>query len=305
VTTPNVLVNDSIDGVSIGETEKEVEKKLGTPGSTLSLGLGGGKKGKLARYKVGGQLFIVTYDENGKVVSLETYSSTFRTSAGLGPGSSLAKVAALRGFHVDYCELGYWNGTTHTKPGSVVTVFTPNGGFVASVLITQLRFYTACATGSQEQPPAPTLSFNRSLGSVSIGMTEKTVLEALGEPLGALKITLGGGKSGTSVRYSVHGAPLLITYDSTGKVISIEAYSPYFKTIGGIGPGSSLSLVRALRGFRPDFCELGYWNGTAHTRPSRIVTVFTPNGAVVASVLITQLQLYTACATGSRESPPT
>jgi hypothetical protein len=301
----NVVVNNSIDGVSIGESEQSVEQQLGKPDSTLGLGLGGGKKGKLARYRVNGALFIVTYDQNGKVVSLETYSSAFRTSAGLGPGSSLALVAGLKGFHLDFCELGYWNGTAHTKPGSTVTVFTPNGGLVASVLITELRLYTDCATGSEETQPAATLAFNHSIGGVTIGMNEQSVEKSLGPPAGTVKVTLGGGLTGSSVRYTVHGAPLLITYNSSGKVVSIESYSPYFKTIGGIGPGSPISLVRALRGFGPDYCELGYWNGTRHTKPTSVVTVFTPDGAVVASVLITEFRLYTACATGSTELPPT
>ena len=67
----------------------------------------------------------------------------------------------------------------------------------------------------------------------------------------------------------MHGSPVLVTYDAAGKIVSIEAYSPFFKTAAGVGPGSSLAQVKRLRGFRPDYCELGWWNGTAHTRPDR------------------------------------
>ena len=295
---PDVIVNESIGPVGIGMTEQDVEKLLGKPESTLSL-----TGGKLVRYHRHGRLFLVTFDTGGKVVSIESYSSTDTLAGGVGPGAPLPLAAALRGFRPDSCELGYWNGTAGTKPSTVVTVFTPDGGLVESVLVTVLRFYTACAAGSHESPP-PLTVLDRSIGGVGIGMSQHDVIELLGSPSGTLKITLGGGKTGLSVRYRVHGSPLLVTYDSSGRVVSIEAYSSFFQTAGGIGPGSSLALVRALHGFRPDFCELGYWNGTAHTPPSHIVTVFTPQGGLVASVLITQLRLYTDCDTGSHELAP-
>jgi uncharacterized repeat protein (TIGR01451 family) len=301
---PGVVLDSSIGPVSIGESEQRVLDALGPPLSTLTIELPGGKRGKLARYHLHGALFLITYDATGHVVSIETYSSYYRTASGLGPGSSLALVAKLLGFRLDFCELGYWDGSAQTRPADVVTVFTPNGGLVASVLITQLRLYTACASEGREFAPEVTLALDRSIGGVSIGMTEAEVRALLGAPASTLKITLGGGKTGRSVRYVVHGAPLLLTYDSSGRVASIEAYSSFFRTAGGIGPGSPLELVLGLPGFRPDFCELGYWNGTAATPPSHVITVFTPEGALVASVLITQLRLYTACDTGSTELPP-
>jgi uncharacterized repeat protein (TIGR01451 family) len=299
-----LVVDRSIDGVSIGATERQVEDVLGKPESTLALSFLCGKKAHLARYHSHGALFLVTFDCAGNVVSIETYSPFYKTAGGLGPGSSLADVAALKGFVADFCELGYWDGNAGTKPSDVVTVFTPNGGLVASVLITELRYYTACASGSHEQASAATLTLNHSIGGVSIGMTEKDVVKLLGAPASTLRVTLGGGKLGRSVRYRVHGAPLLIIYDASGKVVSIESYSPYFRTAEGIGPGASLNLVLHLPGFGSDFCELGYWNGTAKTKPSHVITVFTPEGGLVASVLITQLRLYTACAAGSLELPP-
>ena len=85
----------------------------------------------------------------------------------------------------------------------------------------------------------------------------------------------------------------------------LAAYAPFFQTSSGIGPGTSITRVAALTGFHPDFCEYGYWNGTASTSPTDIVTVFTRNGGIVASVLIGQLRLYTACAAGSQALAPT
>ena len=186
-----------------------------------------------------------------------------------------------------------------------MTVFTPNGGFVASLLITELRYYTACAASTTGLQPQANVVVDRSIGGISIGMTEADVTKLYGEPSSTLTVTLGGGLTGHSVRYTIDGAPFLITYDSHGRVVSVETYSKLFFTARGIGPGSSIQLAAALHGFFHDPCELGYWNGTAKTPPSHYVTVFTPNGGLVASVMITQLRLYTDCDNGSHELPPT
>jgi hypothetical protein len=138
-----------------------------------------------------------------------------------------------------------------------------------------------------------------------MGMTEKQVEQLLGKPRSTVTISLGNGKRGRYARYTSHGADFLVTYDASDRVVSMETYSPFFKTADGVGPGSPITSAKALKGFHPDYCELGFWNGTAHTQPTDVVTVFTPNGGSVASVLITQLRLYTACDTGSQPIPPT
>jgi hypothetical protein len=145
---------------------------------------------------------------------------------------------------------------------------------------------------------------DRSIGGISIGMRKTGVVTLLGMPSSRLAISLGGGKSGLTVRYRAHGAPLLITYDRSGRVVAIEAYSSFYRTVGGLGPGSMLTRAGALHDFKPDFCEFGYWNGNARSSPNRVVTVFTPSGGLVASVMITEFRFYTACAAGSHESPP-
>jgi hypothetical protein len=301
-----VVANKSIGGISMGMTEKQVEQMLGKPKSRLTVSLGNGRQGRFARYSSHGAAFLVTYDASGRVVSMETYSPFFHTAGGVGPGSPITSAKALPGFHTDFCELGYWNGSARPAPGAVVTVFTPGGDHVDSVMITQYRVYTACEGATGGLPPPPVgVAPNRSIAGVAIDMTEAQVVKLYGNPQSTVKLSLGGGESGKFARYTVQGKPLLVTYDADGHVASIEAYSPSFKTAAGIGPGSSLTEVQTLKGFRPDYCELGYWNGTAHTRPTDVVTVFTPSGGSVASVLITQLRLYTACDTGSQAPPPT
>jgi hypothetical protein len=295
----------------MGMTEKQVEQLLGKPKKKISVSLGNGKQGRFARYTSHGADFLVTYDAAERVVSMETYSPFFKTAAGVGPGSPITAAEAQKGFRPDYCELGYWNGGAHTGPGDPVTVFTPGGDHVASVMVTQARYYTTCESGPGELSPAEAavpaaadVVPNRSIAGVGIGMTEAQVVKLYGDPLSTVKLSLGGGQTGTFARYREHGKPMLVTYDSAGHVASIEAYSPSFKTAAGIGPGSSLAQVQKLKGFGPDYCELGFWNGNAHTRPTDVVTVFTPSGGSVASVLITELRLYTACDTGSQAPPP-
>jgi hypothetical protein len=302
---PGVVLDRSIGGISIGMTEAAVEKLVGPPRSKLGVSLGNGEQGRFVRYRSHGKPLLATYDASGRVVSIEAYAPFFKTAGGLGPGSPLTGVGSLKGFHVDYCEFGYWDAKQKTGPDDAVTVFTASGGTVASVLVTQSRLYTTCEGAGPQPVPPVTLVLNHSIGDLSIGMTEEQITKQLGTPSRAFGVSLGDGTSGRFARYSSHGAPLLVTFDGSGRVVSLEAYSPFFRTAGGAGPGASLAQVRSMRGFRPDYCELGYWNGTAHTRPDDLVTVFTPNTGTVASVLITELRLYTACDTGSKELPPT
>ena len=107
---PNIVVDESVGGVSIGMSEAAVVALLGPPSSTLTLSLGNGKTGLFAHYHEHGGDFLVTYDSSGHVISIEVYSSFYRTSAGVGPGSALTDAARLRGFRADFCQYGYWNG---------------------------------------------------------------------------------------------------------------------------------------------------------------------------------------------------
>jgi YD repeat-containing protein len=304
-----VVINQTIGPVSIDMTETEVEQLIGEPSSTLTLSFGHGRHGRLARYTLHGGLYLVTYDAAGRVVSIQAASSYWHTAGGVGPGSSLSRAAALHGFRVDYCEYGYWNGSAHTAPGAPVTIFVPGSTTVASVLITVLSYNTDCEAPPQLAPvPEPgAVVLNHSIGGVSIGMTEAAVNKLLGHaPTSTVRLTLGGGKSGHYARYRSHGGAFLVTYNSTGHVLSIEAYAPFYRTDGGlgVGPGSSLGAAATLRGFRVDYCEFGYWNGSARTAPNQVVTIFTPNSGEVASVLITEYRFYTACHSGPTSVAP-
>ena len=145
----------------------------------------------------------MTYDASGHVVAIETYSTFFQTAGGVGPGSPITAAQAARGFRSDFCELGYWNGSAGTKATDVVTVFTPAGDHVDSVLVGQYRFYTACESGTRRAFAGRRRRrrTGRSRG-VAIGMTEAQVVELLGKPQSTLKLSLGGGQAGKFARYT-------------------------------------------------------------------------------------------------------
>jgi hypothetical protein len=296
----SVVVNRSIGPIAIGMTRPRVTALLGRPKSTLTISSSVGEPGTLARYVSHGAPLQVVFGSDGRVVSVQAYSSAYRTAAGAGPGSSVSR---LHGFHQDYCELGYWNGNGATPQGGVVTVFSSNGGFIEGVLISQLRFYTACDTSGPGQEPKPNVSTDRSIGNVSLGMSEARVERTLGRPAAAKTVSLGGSNKGTAVRYTVLGAPFLITYDASKHATIVEGYSKFLFTSAAAGPSSPRSLVAGLSGFTRDPCGLGYWDGKTKP-PSSDITVFTLRGTDVATVLIAPRRLYTGCAIRSYELRP-
>jgi hypothetical protein len=290
-----IVVDRSIGPVSIGIARQRVVRLLGPPDTSIAVRSTTREPGTLARYGSHGADLSIVYDSRGRVASIETYSPRYRTSTGVGPGAPLARGSRLPGFRRNSCDLGYWNAGGRTGRRAVVTVFTPNGGLVDSVLITQLRFDTNCAQAGRGLEPRPNVVLDRSIGGVSLGMIERTVVKRLGDPVTTRRARVGPGAVGRLARYVVAGAPFLVTYDSARHVVSLRAFSRFFFTPAGIGPGSPRSFVAALRRFARDPCKIGFWNGTARGSPARPVTVFPLRNGVVASVLITERRLFTRC----------
>jgi len=152
--SPTIVLDTSIGGVAIGMSQGQVEALYGAPDSSLTITLRGGGTGLLVRYHVhGGDLIVVFAD--GKVVSVETNASFYRTDDGIGPGTSKA---GLHGFHEDFCSGGLWDGSAGLPADGVVTVFQRNGDEVADVTITQVGYYDVCeseGTGQGVKDPRP------------------------------------------------------------------------------------------------------------------------------------------------------
>src|SRR5262249_2428383 len=93
----------------------------------------------------------------------------------------------------------------------------------------------AAPTGGPNAAKASAHVTDRPIGGVSMGMTEKQIEKLLGKPRSKTKLSLGNGKQGSYARYTSHGADFLVTYDASDRAVSMETYSPFFKTAGGVG----------------------------------------------------------------------
>jgi hypothetical protein len=138
---------------------------------------------------------------------------------------------------------------------------------------------------------------DRSIGGVALGTAEAAIARIIGSPVATRAVSLGAHEAGTLARYAVDGARFLVTYDTGKRAVSIQAYATYFFTPAGLGPGSPRAFVAAARGLSVDPCNVGFWDGSAGEAPAHPVTVFTIRRGVVASVLVSDVRLFTRCTT--------
>jgi hypothetical protein len=151
--SPLIRINASIGNVSLYATRAAVEARYGAPESSLAILVPNGN-GAFVRYRAHGRLLLVTYDATGRVVAVETDSTQYRTTGGVGPGSPAGGADRLAGFRTEFCTLGRWNGGGSTGASDIVTVLRLAGDRVESVLIGQAGLLTACNTSSGELAPA-------------------------------------------------------------------------------------------------------------------------------------------------------
>lgn len=150
--SPLIRINASIGDVSLYATRAAVEARYGAPESSVAIVVPNGN-GAFVRYRAHGRLLLVTYDATGRVVAVETDSTQYRTTSGVGPGSPSAGADKLTGFRTEFCTLGRWNGGASTGATDIATVFRLAGDRIESVLIGQAGLLTACNTSSGELPP--------------------------------------------------------------------------------------------------------------------------------------------------------
>jgi hypothetical protein len=82
-----IVVGVGIDGVKLGQTEAQVRQALGAPGYTMPATSGGESSWGYPKTLEGRVGF-----KAGKVVAMWTIAKHQKTSKGIGPGASLAKV---------------------------------------------------------------------------------------------------------------------------------------------------------------------------------------------------------------------
>jgi hypothetical protein len=157
-------------------------------------------------------------------------------------------------------------------------------------------FLAAGALGNRTAD-APLIVLDRSIGGVALGSTRADVEATYGKPFKQLVLVGAGGARAVLAYYRVHGTTLHVTY-AGGRVVSVEANARYYKTPGGLGPGSSIE--DAPPGFAQDPCGLGAWSGGDNRGA---FTVLTRDGDVISSVLITLSSYFTACR-GEGTPPP-
>jgi hypothetical protein len=175
---------------------------------------------------------------------------------------------------------------------------------VAPVTSAGGRACLAATSPARRAVDSPSIVLDHSIGSLALGMTRAELVAELGRPRSTLAIALGNGETGLLARFRVHGALLIVLTDARGRVVFIETYSPFFRTVAGVGPGSSIDLVQTLPGFHQDQCDFGYWDWAKNGSANDEITVFTVSGPVVASVVVTRLRYYTPCRGAISEIAP-
>jgi uncharacterized repeat protein (TIGR02543 family) len=152
---PSLIVpGASIGAVAIGAPRAAVVAAYGEPEQELAVVVAqGAPAGALATYRSHGGRLYVTYDASGAVVGVQTTSSYYRTAGGVGVGVDVARADALPGFAEEFCADGVWSGAG----AAVTTIFTRQGGLVASVWITAPSLFNQCAaeTDLPPEPPGP------------------------------------------------------------------------------------------------------------------------------------------------------
>jgi hypothetical protein len=117
--------------------------------------------------------------------------------------------------------------------------------------------------GADQREPAD-LVLGRSIGAVAIGAGEADVRAFYGAPQRSTNVRFGK-KVLPRIIYRLHGGSLFVTLDA-GKVVGVGSSSPYYETVGGIGPGGDSAGVKSFAGVRWVKCRgafLRYYGNAA------------------------------------------
>ena len=124
----------------------------------------------------------------------------------------------------------------------------------------------------------------RSIGAVSLGMSEADVARFYGRPrkVGTRAFPTSGRK-GRTATFALHGGSLWVTYDR-GRVVGIGTSSSYYTTTGGAGPGAPI-VSPSRYGLRWRPCP-GVYSRTTAAVGTSFAPVGRTRGGTIATVSI-------------------
>ena len=97
----------------------------------------------------------------------------------------------------------------------------------------------------------------KSIGAAQLGMTKTDVVHIYGKPKRTERFDFASGERGLLAVYTKHGGTFRVTY-ARGVAIGVLTSARYYRTAGGVGPGSPSVAAARLPGFRKDQCTGGY-----------------------------------------------
>jgi hypothetical protein len=114
VASAAIVVNQSVDGVRLGDRAKTVQHKLGKPNSNHTCNRFSGMSpcGPAVRFWYYADRTLTVFLLHGRVQELDTASKTERTASGIGPGIRMSLVKRL-----------YPHGSTGTLGSSIYGYF--------------------------------------------------------------------------------------------------------------------------------------------------------------------------------------
>ena len=140
-----------------------------------------------------------------------------------------------------------------------------------------------------DQRETALLRFDRSVGEVALGASERTITDFYG-PGGRSRAELGG-RPLTRIAYRLHQGRLRV-YVDRGAVVGVDTTSRFYETPSGAGAGSQVSRT-ALPGFSWDECHRAYQRSFRGST-ARATTANGRRGGVVRRLLVVR-RGYGAC----------
>ena len=191
-------------------------------------------------------------------------------------------------------SLGFVGGTNWATSGRFdfnLTAGAPQLGYVpssaggpATDIAGDARPLRAARDAGADQREPASIVIGRSIGGVSLGMSEADVARFYGHPRKVgTRVFPTSGRKGSTATYALHGGSLWVTYDR-GRVVGIGTSSPYYTTGGGAGPGVPI-VSPSRHGLHWQPCP-GVYSRTTAAAGTSFAPVGRTRGGKIATVSI-------------------